>query len=97
MGTAARAMTERIDELVSVCQDFVRAMGRTEVSLLAFGDALSEEEWSEALERVLRWIQETPELPPNSFTRELAREIIGQMTAGVMLRDYQGSADTYIQ
>lgn len=90
-------MSEKVDELVTVCQDFVRAMGRTEATLIEMGDELSEEEWKEALETILGWLQETPELPPNSFTREIAREVIGQMTAGVMLRDYQGSTDTYIQ
>ncbi len=57
---------------------------------------LSEEEMKEALGQVLTWIQETDEIPETSFTREIAREIIGQLSGILVLKDYEGSADYYI-
>lgn len=87
---------EDIDRLVRICKDFVRSMARTEGALTGMDEALTAKEMGEALEVVLVWIQETDELPPNSFTREVAREIIGQLSSIVMLKDYEGSTDYYI-
>lgn len=87
---------EDVDRLVRVCKEFVRSMARTEEALSGMDEALTAEEMGEALEEVLAWIQGTDELPEASFTREIAREIIGQLSSIVVLKDYEGSTDYYI-
>lgn len=89
-------MSEELHRVVDICKDFVRSMYAAEEAFSKMDEALSTEEMKEALEDVLRWIQETDELAANSFTRELAREIIGQLSSVVALKDYEGSADYYI-
>ncbi len=57
----------------------------------------SEAERQECLKAIMRWVDTAPEIPPNSDTRELAREILAQLSASAFYEDYQGSADSYIQ
>ncbi|MDX1534531.1 MAG: hypothetical protein R3291_02805 [Thermoplasmata archaeon] len=83
-------------QLVDLCKDFVLAMLRTEEAVSRMNEDLTTDEMRDALGKVLSWIQETDEIPENSFTRELAREIIGQLSSVVVLKDYEGSADRYI-
>ncbi len=71
-------------------------MYATEEAVSRMDENLSEEEMKEALGQVLTWIQETDEIPETSFTREIAREIIGQLSGILVLKDYEGSADYYI-
>ncbi len=87
---------ENVTHLVGLCKDFVLAMLRTEEAVSRMNEDLTKEEMKEALGEVLGWIQETDEIPENSFTRELAHEIIGQLSSVVVLKDYKGSADRYI-
>ena len=87
---------ENVTQLVDLCKNFVLAMLRTEEAVSRMNDDLTTEEMRDALGKVLSWIQETDEIPENSFTRELAREIIGQLSSVVVLKDYEGSADRYI-
>ncbi len=89
-------MSEEMEKLVDICKDFVRSMYRTEEAVSKMDQVLTVEEMKEALRRVLSWIQETEEIPENSFTREIAREIIGQLSGVIALKDYKGSADYYI-
>ncbi len=88
--------SENVTHLVGLCKDFVLAMLRTEQAVSRMNEDLTTEEMNDALGEVLRWIQETDEIPENSSTRELAREIIGQLSSVVALKDYKGSADRYI-
>lgn len=88
--------TESVTHLVGLCKDFVLAMLRTEEAVSRMNEDLTTEEMREAFGEVLTWIQETDEIPKNSFTRDLAREIIGQLSSVVALKDYEGSADRYI-
>ena len=88
--------SENVTHLVDLCKDFVLAMLRTEQAVSRMNEDLTTEEMKEALGEVLRWIHETDEIPENAFTRELAREIIGQLSSVVALKDYEGSADRYI-
>lgn len=78
-----------------LCKDFVRAMGRVEAALATMGSALSKEEQTEVLEEILGWLG-TDEVS-GTFTKEIARELIAQMSARAMYADYGGSPDTYIQ
>ncbi len=82
--------------MVNICKNFVRSMYETEEAVSKMDDVLTVEEMKEALGEVLAWIQETDEIPENSFTREIAREIIGQLSGIIVLKDYEGSADYYI-
>ncbi|MFQ5552238.1 MAG: hypothetical protein ACE5KQ_01725 [Thermoplasmata archaeon] len=88
--------SENVTHLVGLCKDFVFAMLRTEEAVSRMDEDLTTDEMKAALGEVLTWIQETDEIPENSFTRELAREIIGQLSSVVALKDYEGSADRYI-
>lgn len=88
--------SENATQLVDLCKDFVLAMLRTEEAVSRMNEDLTTEEMRDALGAVLEWIQTTDEIPENSFTRELAREIIGQLSSVVVLKDYEGSADRYI-
>ncbi|MFQ5918692.1 MAG: hypothetical protein ACE5I4_01435 [Thermoplasmata archaeon] len=88
--------SENATQLVDLCKDFVLAMLRTEEAVSRMNEDLTKEEMRDALGEVLDWIQRTDEIPENSFTRELAREIIGQLSSVVALKDYEGSADRYI-
>ena len=88
--------SENVTQLVDLCKDFVLAMLRTEEAVSRMNEDLTTDEMRDALGKVLSWIQETDEIPENSFTRELAREIIGQLSSVVVLKDYEGSADRYI-
>lgn len=89
-------MTEAMERVVQTCQEFVRSMYKAEETVSGMPEVLSTEEMRTVLEKVLTWIQETDEIPVNSFTRELAREIIGQLSSILVLKDYQGSPDYYI-
>jgi superfamily II DNA helicase RecQ len=89
-------MTEAQTRLISLCKDFVRSMVRAEQAILATDGELGKEERREALREVLEWLTTTEELPPNSFAREIAREILGQLSAASMYDDYAGSPDGYI-
>lgn len=89
-------MSEEVKKLVNVCKGFVRSMWRTEEAVSKMDEVLSAEEMRDALQQVLAWIQETDEIPENSFTREIAREIIGQLSGILVLKGYEGSSDHYI-
>ncbi len=89
-------MSEDLANVVDVCKDFVRSMYATEEAVSKMDETLTQDEMRQALKEVLTWIQETKEIPENSFTREIAREIIGQLSGIIALKDYEGSADYYI-
>jgi len=80
--------------IVDECKDFVRAMERVERSLGTMGTTLSKEEREEVLRDVLAFVQSPEVTAP--YTREIARELIGQLSAAGTYADYRGSTD-YIQ
>jgi len=80
--------------VVDECQAFVRAMARAEAALSEMGKTLSAEERAEVLRTVLAWLG-TDEVKAG-FTKEVARELIGQLSAAGAYPDYQGTTD-YIQ
>ena len=82
--------------LVDICKDFVRAMNRAEQAIANAGPKLPREERKRSLEEILRWVETTDELPATGLTREVAREILGQLTAYLVYDDYRGSTDAYI-
>jgi len=90
-------MNEEQEKLVAMCQRFVLSMAEVEASLSTLHERMPKDARKECLKAVLSWVETSPEVPPNSYTREVAREIIGQLSASAFYDDFQGSVDSYIQ
>lgn len=88
-------MRAEAQAIVDECKVFVRAMGRVEQALGAMDRTLAPEERAEVVKEVLAWLA-TDEVP-GAYTREVARELIGQLSAASAYADYRGSPDSYIQ
>ena len=82
--------------LVDVCKDFVRSMSRAEQTIATVGRQLSKEDRRKQLEEIFRWLEATEEIPKEGLTRDVGRELIGQLTAFMMYDDCAGSTDHYI-
>lgn len=89
-------MNEEQERIVGLCKQFVMSMVQVETAIATMHEKMSKEERRECLKEVLRWVETAPEIPSNSYTRELAREILGQLSASAFYEDYQGSAQPYI-
>lgn len=86
-------MRTEAQQVVDACKEFVRAMGRAEKALGTL-PALAAEERTQVVRDVLAWLG-TEETGP--YTREIARELIGQLSAAGAYADYRGSPDPYIR
>ena len=87
-------MRPEAQAIVDRCKEFALAMGRVEEALGSIGTALTKEERAEVVRVVLEWLA-TDEVR-GAYTREIARELLGQLSAAGMYADYRGSTD-YIQ
>jgi len=87
-------MRPEAQAIVDRCKEFVLAMGRVETALGSIGTALTKEERADVVRIVLEWLG-TDEVQ-GAYTREIARELLGQLSAAGMYADYRGSTD-YIQ
>lgn len=83
-------------DLVEACRELVRAMARAEGTIAEAGVSLPSSSMAEAFGEVLGWLQTTEELPPNSLTRDLAREILAHLSSVVALQGFKGSPQAYI-
>jgi len=90
-------MNEEQEKIIGLCRNFVASMMQVEAGITTMHEKMSKGERQEALKAVLRWLDTSPEIPANSYTRELAREILGQLSASAFYEDYSGSSDSYIQ
>jgi len=90
-------MGEEQDKVVGICKQFVLSMIQVEQAISAMQKTLSKQERQDCLKAILRWVETAPEIPADSYTRELAREILGQFSASAVYGDYAGSTDSYIQ
>jgi len=90
-------MNEEQERILGLCRGFVGSMVQVEAAITTMHERMSKAERQECLRAVLRWVETSPEIPPNSYTRELAREILGQLSASAFYEDYAGSVDSYIQ
>ena len=90
-------MNEEQEKIIGLCKSFVASMMQVEAGIASMHEKMSKAERQECLKAVLRWVDTAPEIPANSYTREIAREILGQLSASAFYEDYQGSADSYIQ
>ncbi len=89
-------MAEESGGLVEACREFARSMARAEEAFGEAGTSLSPASLAQAFQEVLGWLQTTDELPPNSLTRELAREILAHLSSVVALQGFKGSPQAYI-
>ncbi len=87
-------MRPEAQAIVDRCKEFVRAMARVEAAFGTIGTTLGKEERAEVVKVVMEWLG-TDEVP-DAYTREIARELIGQLSAAGMYADYHASTD-YIQ
>ena len=91
---AVAAMRAEAQAVVDECKTFVKAMARVEAALGTMGKTLSPEERTEVMRTILTWLG-TDDVQAG-FTKEVARELIGQLSAAGAYADYQGTTD-YIQ
>lgn len=77
-------------------KEFVLAMNRLETAVATLGQRLTRDEEKEAFKEVFEWLETTPEIPPNSYTREWARELLAHIGVLVQYDTYEGTTDSYI-
>ncbi len=77
-------------------KEFVLAMNRLETAVATLGQRLTRDEEKEAFKEVFEWLETTPDIPPNSYTREWARELLAHIGVLVQYDTYEGTTDSYI-
>ncbi len=77
-------------------KEFVLAMNRIEGSVGTLSQRLTRDEEKEAFKEIFEWLGTTPELPPNSYSREWARELLAHIGVLVQYDTYEGGTDSYI-
>ena len=85
------------ERIVSLCKRFVMSMVDAENALREMQTQVPKDQRRAALEEVLTWVTTSNQIPPDSYSREVAREILAQLSALAMYDDFQGSPDAYIQ
>jgi len=95
--TAGLSMTrEEHAKFLAQCKEFVLGMSRLEQSVVKIDDRLTKEEQRAAFKEIFEWLGATTDVPPNSYAREWARELLAAIGAMAQYDKYEGSADTYI-
>ena len=83
-------------KFLAQAKEFVLAMNRLETSVATLGERLTRDEEKETFKEVFDWLGSTTEIPPNSYTREWARELLAHIGVLVQYDTYEGSTDSYI-
>src|SRR5256885_4502720 len=83
-------------KFLAQCREFVLGMNRLEQSIGKLDDRLTKEEQRTAFKEIFEWLGATPDVPPNSYTREWARGLLAAIGAMVPYAKYEGPAATYI-
>lgn len=83
--------------IVTLCKQFVMSMVEAEKALREMQTQVPKDQRRAAFQEVLTWVTTSPEIPPDSYSREVAREILAQLSAFSMYDDFRGSPDAYIQ
>src|SRR5436309_9353674 len=84
-GPAGLSMTrEEHAKFLAQCKEFVLGMNRLEQSITKIDARLTKEEQRSAFKEVFEWLGTTTEVPPNSYTREWARELLGDRRDGAV-------------
>jgi len=79
------------------CKEFDLGMSRLEQRIGKIDEGMTKDEQRAAFKDVFDWLNTTTEIPPNSYAREWARELLATVGAMAQYDKYEGSADTYIQ
>ena len=88
-------MREEAQKVMDLCKDFVRSMNRVEDALGGIAMRLEPGERAEIVRDVIAFLDS--EEVTGAYTREVARELIAQLSASGLYADFQGSTDAYIQ
>ena len=83
-------------KFLAQCKEFVLGMNRLEQRIGKIDEVLTKDEQRTAFKEVFDWLGTTTEIPPNSYTREWARELLAAVGALAQYTKYEGSPDTYI-
>jgi hypothetical protein len=78
------------------CREFALQMSRLEQAIGGLDARLTKDEQREAMKEVFDWLGTTTDIPPNSMSREWARELLAQISALALFDKYEGSPDSYI-
>jgi len=76
--------------------EFVLNMNRLEQRIGKLDEGMTKDEQRAAFKEIFEWLGTTTEIPPNSYTREWARELLAAVGAMAQYDKYEGSADAYI-
>src|SRR5256884_4487543 len=63
-------------KFLAQCKEFVLGMNRLEQRIGKIDEVLTKDEQRTAFKEVFDWLGTTTEIPPNSYTREWARELL---------------------
>ncbi len=77
-------------------KEFVLAMNRIEGAVGTLGQRLTKDEQKSAFKEIFEWLDTTQDVPPNSYTREWARELLAHIGVLVQYDTYEGGTDSYI-
>src|SRR3989475_475965 len=96
-GQAGLSMTrEEHAKFLAQCKEFVLGMNRLEQTITKIDARLTKDEQRSAFKEIFEWLGTTTEVPPNSYTREWARELLAAIGAMAQYDKYEGSPDSYI-
>ena len=83
-------------KFLAQCKEFVLGMNRLEQRIGKLNEALTKDEQRTAFKDIFEWLGATTEIPPNSYTRDWARELLAAIGAMAMYDKYEGSPGPYI-
>lgn len=83
-------------KFLAQCKEVVLGLSRLEQRIAKIEGDLTKEEQRTAFREVFEWLGTTPDIPPNSYSREWARELLAAIGAMAMYDKYEGSPDPYI-
>lgn len=87
---------EETAKFLAQAKEFVLAMNRLETSVATLGQRLTRDEERQAFKDLFEWLGTTTEIPPTSYTREWARELLAHIGVLAQYDTYEGSTDSYI-
>ena len=98
LGYSGVSMTrEEQAKFMGQCKELVLGMSRLEQRIAKLDEGLTKEEQRTAFREIFEWLGTTMDIPPNSYTREWARELLGAIGAMAQYDKYEGTSDPYIR
>jgi len=83
-------------KFLAQCKELVLGMSRLEQRIGKIDEGMTKEEQRISFKEIFEWLGTTKEIPPNSYTREWARELLAAIGAMAQYRQYEGTSDPYI-